>query len=108
MIHPIPAGTRDVLPDEMRELRAIGERLRATFEEAGYGEVSTPLLEYEEVLQAGDDGAANAAYRMVDDQGLYQLFLMDPNDVKVELNYSNAEATENAIVPELTASQLTR
>ena len=46
--------------------------------------------------------------RMVDDQGLYQLFLMDPNDVKVELNYSNAEATENAIVPELTASQLTR
>ena len=30
MIHPIPPGTRDVLPDEMRELRAIAERLRAT------------------------------------------------------------------------------
>ena len=33
MIHPIPSGTRDVLPDEMRELRAITEararRLRA-------------------------------------------------------------------------------
>jgi ATP phosphoribosyltransferase regulatory subunit len=69
VIHPIPAGTRDVLPDEMRELRAISERLRATFEEAGYGEVWTPLLEYEEVLRAGDDGAADAAYRMVDDQG---------------------------------------
>ena len=26
MIHPIPSGTRDVLPDEMRELRAITER----------------------------------------------------------------------------------
>ena len=28
MIHPIPPGTRDVLPDEMRELRAISRGLR--------------------------------------------------------------------------------
>ena len=28
MIHPIPSGTRDVLPDEMRELRAITDALR--------------------------------------------------------------------------------
>ena len=28
MIHPIPPGTRDVLPDEMRELRAITDGLR--------------------------------------------------------------------------------
>ena len=28
MTHPIPPGTRDVLPDEMRELRAITERMR--------------------------------------------------------------------------------
>jgi ATP phosphoribosyltransferase regulatory subunit len=69
VIHPIPAGTRDVLPDEMRELRAIGERLRATFEEAGYGEVWTPMLEYEDVLRAGDENAADAAYRMFDDHG---------------------------------------
>lgn len=69
MIHPIPAGTRDVLPDEMRELRAIGERLRTTFEDAGYGEIWTPMLEYEDVLRAGDDSAADAAYRMFDDEG---------------------------------------
>ena len=31
MIDPIPSGTRDVLPDEMRELRAITEKLRAVF-----------------------------------------------------------------------------
>ena len=31
--------------------------------------------------------------RQVDDQGLYQLFLFDPNGVKVELNFSAAEAT---------------
>jgi catechol 2,3-dioxygenase-like lactoylglutathione lyase family enzyme len=30
--------------------------------------------------------------RRVNDQGLYQLFLFDPNGVKVELNFSAAEA----------------
>lgn len=69
MIHPIPTGTRDVLPDEMRELRAITERLRGTFEAAGYGEVWTPMLEYEDVLRIGDERAADAGYRMFDDQG---------------------------------------
>jgi ATP phosphoribosyltransferase regulatory subunit len=67
VIHPIPAGTRDVLPDEMRELRAIDERLRSSFADAGYGEVWTPMVEYEETLNVG--GEAGAAYRMFDDQG---------------------------------------
>ena len=44
--------------------------------------------------------------RRVNDQGLYQLFLFDPNEVKVELNYANAEAIAAGIKPELTASQL--
>ena len=69
MMHPIPPGTRDVLPDEMRELRAISERLRGSFEGAGYGEVWTPGLEYEEVLRTGDETAAGAGYRMFDEQG---------------------------------------
>jgi len=30
--------------------------------------------------------------RQVNDQGLYQLFLFDPNGVKIELNYVSAEA----------------
>ncbi len=30
--------------------------------------------------------------RQVDDQGLFQLFFLDPNGVKVELNFDNAEA----------------
>ena len=42
--------------------------------------------------------------RMVNDQGLYQLFVMDPNDVKVELNFSNAEV--KGVRPELMASDL--
>ena len=42
--------------------------------------------------------------RMVSDQGLFQLFLMDPNEVKVELNFSNSEV--NGFNPELMASEL--
>ncbi|MEI7624864.1 MAG: ATP phosphoribosyltransferase regulatory subunit [Actinomycetota bacterium] len=66
MIHPIPSGTRDVLPDEMRELRAIGERVRTVFDAAGYGEVYTPALEYESTLVPS---APPPAYRLFDDQG---------------------------------------
>jgi ATP phosphoribosyltransferase regulatory subunit len=69
MTHPIPPGTRDVLPEEMRELRAIGGRMRQAFEDAGYGEVHTPALEYEEVLLRGDARAAGARYRSFDEQG---------------------------------------
>jgi ATP phosphoribosyltransferase regulatory subunit len=65
----IPPGTRDVLPDEMRELRAISGRLRDSFEGAGYGEVHTPALEYEEVLRRGEERAAGARYRTFDEQG---------------------------------------
>jgi ATP phosphoribosyltransferase regulatory subunit len=69
MIHPVPPGTRDVLPDEMRELRALQSRLYAHWGEAGYGEVWTPTLEYEEVLQRGDRRAAGAGFRTFDDHG---------------------------------------
>jgi ATP phosphoribosyltransferase regulatory subunit len=68
VIHPIPSGTRDVLPDEMRELRAITDALRAVFERRGFGEVSTPAIEYESVLRAADDDL-RPAYRVFDDHG---------------------------------------
>jgi catechol 2,3-dioxygenase-like lactoylglutathione lyase family enzyme len=42
--------------------------------------------------------------RRVNDQGLYQLFLIDPNGVKVELNFEAAEAGGRE--PELMASAL--
>jgi ATP phosphoribosyltransferase regulatory subunit len=69
MTHPIPPGTRDVLPEEMRELRAISERMRESFEHAGYGEVHTPALEYEDVLRLGEATAAGARYRTFDEEG---------------------------------------
>src|SRR5919204_568554 len=36
MTHRIPSGTRDVLPDEMREVRAILDAVRGVFEAHGY------------------------------------------------------------------------
>jgi catechol 2,3-dioxygenase-like lactoylglutathione lyase family enzyme len=30
--------------------------------------------------------------RQVDDQGLFQVFLFDPNGIKIELNFANSEA----------------
>jgi len=69
VIHPIPSGTRDVLPDEMRELRQITETLRGVFDAAGYGEVYTPALEYESVLARGGMDEARPAYRVFDEAG---------------------------------------
>jgi ATP phosphoribosyltransferase regulatory subunit len=68
MIHPIPNGTRDVLPDEMRELRAITEAMRGVFEHRGYGEVWTPTIEFEDVLRRGETGV-DPGYRVFDDHG---------------------------------------
>jgi ATP phosphoribosyltransferase regulatory subunit len=69
MIHPIPPGTRDVLPDEMRELRRLNRALIEVFEARGYGEVATPAIEYDEVLARGDGRAAAGAYRFFDESG---------------------------------------
>jgi len=94
MIHPIPPGTRDVLPDEMRELRALSDRLRAVFEAAGYGEVWTPTLEYEDVLRRGDDRAAGAGYRLFDEHGQVMLLRSDmtiPIARVVAARYAEAE-----------------
>lgn len=68
MIHPIPNGTRDVLPDEMRELRAITEAMRGVFEHRAYGEIWTPTIEFEDVLRRGETGV-DPAYRVFDDHG---------------------------------------
>jgi ATP phosphoribosyltransferase regulatory subunit len=64
----IPSGTRDVLPEEMRALRRITSALLVTFDEFGYGEISTPAVEYEETLRLADLGL-KPSYRVVDDHG---------------------------------------
>lgn len=66
---PVPMGTRDVLPEEMAELRAISGRALNVFTDAGYGEIATPALEYEDTMRlAGTDFAENI-YRVPDKDG---------------------------------------
>src|SRR5579875_752242 len=69
MADRIPSGTRDVLSDEMRELRAMTDRIRAVFERAGYGEVYTPALEYESTYERAGQSAVRPAYRVFDEHG---------------------------------------
>jgi ATP phosphoribosyltransferase regulatory subunit len=69
MTYLIPPGTRDILPDEMRELRGLSNALLQMFERFGYGEVWTPTMEYEDVLVQGDERAAGASYRLFDENG---------------------------------------
>lgn len=94
MIHPIPSGTRDVLPDETREARAITDALRGVFERQGYGEVYTPALEYESVLARADMAEAEPAYRVFDETGAVLVLRSDmtvPIARVVASRYATAE-----------------
>jgi len=94
MVERIPSGTRDVLPDEMRELRAMTERVRGVFERAGYGEVYTPALEYESTFTPGDPVSTQPAYRVFDEQGTVLALRSDmtiPIARLVATRYAHAE-----------------
>ncbi len=94
MIHPIPSGTRDVLPDETREARAITDALRRVFEGHGYGEVYTPALEYESVIARADMAEAQPAYRVFDESGAVLVLRSDmtvPIARVVATRYASAE-----------------
>jgi catechol 2,3-dioxygenase-like lactoylglutathione lyase family enzyme len=85
-------------------LKYLGQQSTAT---AGSGVVdhvafcATGLLELIDHLQ---HKGVDFNERRANDQGLYQLFLLDPNGVKVELNFEAAEAGGRE--PELMASAL--
>lgn len=65
----LPLGTRDVLPTEAEELRAIEGALRSCFAARGYREVITPVLEFASAMDRAQDGGIGDAYRLFDDTG---------------------------------------
>ena len=69
MPRSIPTGTRDVLPEEMRELRVIESTLAASFASRGYGEVAPPTIEYQGATEAAGGRAAAPGYRFFDESG---------------------------------------
>ncbi|MBI4898845.1 MAG: ATP phosphoribosyltransferase regulatory subunit [Actinobacteria bacterium] len=66
---PVPTGSRDVLPEEMAELREIERGVLEAFLSAGYGEVATPAFEYDETMRLAGPETARNAYRVTDKNG---------------------------------------
>jgi ATP phosphoribosyltransferase regulatory subunit len=97
VIHAVPPGTRDVLPEEMRELRALTLRLSQAFERAGYAEVSTPSIEYEDVLRRGDSNAAGAGFRLFDESGQILALRSDPTIPIARLVANRYEAVDGPL-----------
>ncbi len=94
MIHPIPSGTRDVLPEESQEVRRISDALRGVLSDHGYGEIYTPALEYESVMARGDSAEVRPAYRLFDESGAVLVLRTDmtiPIARVVATRYARAE-----------------
>jgi ATP phosphoribosyltransferase regulatory subunit len=53
LAHPLPAGMRDLLPEETRERRALGRLVLTHFDLHGYHLVTPPAFELAEVLERG-------------------------------------------------------
>ena len=51
--HPLPAGKRDLLPDEAESRRALGRKVLDRFALHGYALVTPPAFEFAEVLERG-------------------------------------------------------
>lgn len=66
---PVPTGTRDMLPEEMAELRAISTAVLKTFADAHYGEIATPAFEYEMTMRLAGSEASENVYRVPDRDG---------------------------------------
>ncbi|MGK4008961.1 ATP phosphoribosyltransferase regulatory subunit [Sorangium sp. So ce1036] len=53
LAHPLPAGMRDLLPEEARRRRALAKRVLDHFVLHGYQPVALPAFEFAEVLERG-------------------------------------------------------
>jgi ATP phosphoribosyltransferase regulatory subunit len=65
----IPSGTRDVLPEERAELRRIETTLLGVFDRFGYGEISTPTVEFQETLSRAGASSSGTSYRVLGEPG---------------------------------------
>src|SRR5262245_60452257 len=53
LAHPLPAGMRDLLPEETRRRRVLARRVLDHFALHGYQPVTPPAFEFAEVLERG-------------------------------------------------------
>ena len=73
-------------------LRYLGQESQATRGSGVIDHVAFRAVGLDETIAHLKREGVEFKERRVDDQGLYQLFLIDPNGVKVELNFAASEA----------------
>ena len=84
--------------------RYVGQESQATSGSGAIDHLAFRATGLREMMAHLEALGVDFKQRQVDDQGLYQLFMFDPNGVKIELNYSNAEAA--GLRAEVKASEL--
>ena len=84
--------------------RYIGQESQATTGSGTVDHIAFRATGLREMIRRLQARAVDFKQRRVDEQGLYQLFMFDPNGVKIELNFPGAEA--EGLRPELMASEL--
>jgi catechol 2,3-dioxygenase-like lactoylglutathione lyase family enzyme len=84
--------------------RYVGQESHATSGSGAVDHIAFRATGLRETIAHLEALGVDFKQRQVDDQGLYQLFMFDPNGVKIELNYSNAEAV--GLRAEVKASEL--
>lgn len=72
----------------------LGQQSTATMGSGVVDHVAFRATGLKAMMEHLDNKGVPYSTRQVDDQELFQLFLMDPNEVKVELNFSGGEAKE--------------
>ena len=72
--------------------RYVGQESQATAGSGAIDHLAFRATGLREMMAHLEGLGVDFKQRQVDDQGLYQLFMFDPNGVKIELNYSNTEA----------------
>ena len=94
MVDRIPSGTRDVLPDEMRELRAMTDRIREVFDRPATARSTRPRSSTSRPSRARNIGGARPAYRVFDEHGSVLVLRPDmtvPIARVVATRYAHAE-----------------
>lgn len=66
----VPAGFKDLLPDEAWRKRRLEDKLLSVFQSWGYKEIATPTIEHYATLESDDEGLKDdEIFKLIDRQG---------------------------------------
>lgn len=97
----LTAGGKDTTENRKAYL---GQQSEETYGSGVLDHVAFHATGLKDMMDHLDTRGVEYTRRQVSDQGLFQLFLLDPNGVKIELNFPNAEAAD--IQADVMASEL--